>query len=137
MNQLILIFMMFGMVGCGLRDGQAGLNGAPGVKGDTGAVGATGPQGVPGPAGANGSNGTNGTNGADASPVTIVPFCPGFTATYPSVFPEYGICLQNQLYGVYSANGGFMALLPPGTYSSNGINASCTFTIGANCQVTQ
>jgi hypothetical protein len=41
------------------------------------------------------------------------------------------------MYGVYSDNGGFLSELPPGEYSSDGINASCSFTIGANCSVTQ
>lgn len=134
MVKFIIAIMMVGMVGCG-RNGRAGVDGGVGPQGAQGNAGATGAQGAPGNPGSNGLNGTNGTNGADAAPLTIVPFCPGFTPSYPNVFPEYGICLQNQLYGVYSANGGFMALLPPGTYSSNGINASCTFTISANCQV--
>jgi hypothetical protein len=85
-------------------------------------VGPTGPQGNP---------------GTDATPVTVVQFCSGVTPTYPSNFPEYGICLGGNLYGVYSANDGFLAELPPGEYSSDGINASCTFTIQPNCVVSQ
>jgi len=100
-------------------------NGAVGATGPTGATGAQGPQG---PAG---------QNGTDATPITFVQFCSGFTPTYPSSFPEYGICVNNVMYGVYSANGGFLAELLPGEYSSDGINASCTFTIGQNCQVSQ
>jgi len=87
--------------------------------------------------GIQGQQGPQGNPGQDATPVTVVQFCQGVTPAYPSSFPEYGICLDNQLYGIYSANGGFLALLPPGTYSSDGINASCTFTIAQNCQVSQ
>ena len=79
-------------------------------------------------------NGTNGTNGTVITPIQ---FCTNFTQSYPNTFAESGICINNTMYGVYSANGGFLAELPPGTYSSDGINASCTFTIGQNCTVTQ
>src|ERR1700689_3913792 len=99
-------------------------------KGESGNDGASivGPQGAPGqsivgPVGPAGAPGLNGTNGIDATPVTIVQFCSNVTPTYPSVFPEYGICLGGQLYGVYSANGGFLALLPPGEYNSNAIGS--------------
>lgn len=104
-------------------------------NGNTGATGQTGQTGATGPQGTAGTNGTNGTNGVDATPVTVVQFCPNVTPTYPSSFPEYGICLAGSLYGVYSANDGFLAELPPGEYESDGINASCTFTIEPNCIV--
>jgi hypothetical protein len=89
--------------------------------------------------GSNGHDGLNGQNGQNGSPGTVitpVQFCsPGFVPSYPNSFPEYGLCIDNVLYGVYSQNGGFLAKLPPGSYSSNGINASCTFTITAGCGV--
>jgi len=91
--------------------------------------------GKEGPQGMAGANGTNGTNGVDASSVVPIQLCPGFVPTYPNVFPEYALCIDHQLYGVYSANGGFMALLPPGVYSSNGIGATCNLTVKANCVV--
>ncbi len=84
----------------------------------------------------------NGMNGA-TSPAPVIPpqqvittvqLCPG-TTTYPSVFVEYALCINNQLYGVYSVNGGFLSLLPPGTYSSNAIGSSCSLTIAADCKV--
>jgi len=87
--------------------------------------------------GATGATGAAGQNGTNATPITFVQFCSGFTPSYPNTFPEYGLCVNNVMYGVYSANGGFLAELPPGEYSSDGINASCTFTIGQNCQVSQ
>jgi hypothetical protein len=94
-----------------------GAAGAAGQTGATGATGATGPQGLPG------------TN------ITWVQFCTSCTATYPSDFPEGAFCINNNLYAVYSANDGFMSLLPPGEYSSDGINCSCTFTVAANCKI--
>jgi hypothetical protein len=108
-----------------VQNGSQGIQGVPGQvgsTGQTGATGATGPQGDPGAAG---------------TVITAVQFCPGFTPTYSSDFPEVGLCIAGQLYGVYSTNGGFLALLPPGTYSSNGITATCTFTISDNCVVSQ
>jgi hypothetical protein len=85
----------------------------------------------------NGTNGSPGINGINASSdVSIVQLCPGFTPSYPQVFPESALCIDNQLWGVYSANGGFGLLMPPGQYASTGVNASCNLTIGANCEVT-
>jgi hypothetical protein len=66
----------------------------------------------------------------------IVQFCPG-TTSYPQTFNEIGFCINSQLYAVYSANSGFLTLVPPGTYSSDGINSSCTFVVGQNCEVSQ
>lgn len=103
------------------------------VKGDTGATGSTGSQGNVGPGG---GPGANGAPGQDATPVVAIQLCPSsFIPSYPNVFPESALCVGNNLYGVYSAHGGFLALLPPGVYSSNGINASCTFTVSAGCVV--
>lgn len=65
---------------------------------------------------------------------TMVQFCPG-TAVYPSSFPEVGICLNNQIYAVYSVNSGFLTLIPPGNYSSNAVGSSCNFTVLPNCQI--
>lgn len=96
--------------------------------------GAIGPVGETGATGQQGNPGINGTN---ATPITAIQFCSNVTPVYSSHFPEFGLCLGGSLYGVYSQNGGFLALLPPGTYYSNGINASCTFTIGPNCEVIQ
>ena len=121
--------------------GKTGATGAAGPQGQTGATGATGaqgqigPQGAPGQIGLTGPQGTQGLPGTNATPITTVQLCGSCHAVYPSVFPEVGVCIDNQLYGVYSANGGFFALLTPGTYSSDGIDCSCTLTISANCQV--
>lgn len=92
--------------------------------------------GTNGTNGTDGTNGTNGTNGTDGTIITPVQFCPSsFVPNYPNTFPEVGFCINNQLYGVYSENDGFMTLLTPGEYESDGINASCTFTIEADCVV--
>ena len=120
--RLIGLLLGVSIVACG---GPPGLRGTPGLTGDAGATGAGGEAGA---VGATGSGGMQ---------VTAVQLCPpSFVPTYPNVFPEYALCVSRQLYGVYSANGGFLALLPPGQYSSNGVNASCTFTIGLDCSVT-
>lgn len=84
--------------------------------------------------GLNGSNGANGTNGTNASPVTIVNLCPGVNS-YPGVFIEVAFCINSELYGVYSSNGGFMTKLSDGNYSSNAIGSSCSLTING-CSVT-
>lgn len=101
-----------------------------------GSNGTNGNDGTNGSDGTDGTNGTNGSNGIDATPITVVQLCaPSFVPSYPSVFPEVALCIDNNLYGVYSANGGFFSELTPGTYSSDGINSSCTLTVGPNCQV--
>lgn len=92
-----------------------------------GNIGPRGPQGAPGNAG------QDGHNGADA-PASVVKLCPG-TDTYPTVFVEYALCLNNQLYAVYSIPNAFMTLLTPGNYASNGIGSSCNLTVGPNCLV--
>jgi len=102
------------------------------LNGTNGANGANGAQGIQGVAG---TNGTNGTNGSNATAVTAVQFCTG-TGSYPSTFPEVGFCINDRLWGVYSDHGGFMTEILPGTWSSNGINSSCTFTVHAHCEVT-
>lgn len=85
--------------------------------------------------GTDGANGTNGTSGTDGTVITPIQFCTGFTQSYPNTFAESGVCIAGIMYGVYSANGGFLSMLPPGEYSSDGINASCTFSISVNCVV--
>jgi hypothetical protein len=110
-------------------------NGSNGAQGPQGAVGEQGPVGSQGPTGAPGLDGLNGNNGSPGTVVTPIQFCPNVTAGYPNNFPEYGLCVNNQMYGVYSTNGGFLALLPPGEYSSDGVNADCTFEIEVDCVV--
>lgn len=82
-------------------------------------------KGDPGPAGSPGLN---------ASSMTIVQLCHG-TATYPSVFIEIALCLDNRLYAVYSIPGAFLTYLPPGGYTSIGIGSSCDFRVVAGCVI--
>jgi len=97
-------------------------------KGPVGPQGEAG-QSIVGPPGPTGSPGPSGTI------ITMKQLCGSCVPTYPSVFAESVMCIDNQLYGVYSANGGFLSLLTPGTYTSNGINCSCTITIGNDCSI--
>jgi len=80
-------------------------------------------------------NGTNGVNGANGTIVNPVRFCKSTPSSYPTVFSEVGFCINNILYSVYSANDGFLTALPNGTYNSDGINSSCSFTVNG-CIVT-
>lgn len=123
-----IIGMMLVVSACGRGVGNSGSPGPQGPKGDTGNQGASGEAGIAG------TNGANGLDGAPGTAVNFIQLCPG-TPVYPSTFIEYGVCVNNQLYAVYSSNGGFLALLPPGAYSSNAIGSTCNFNVGANCAV--
>lgn len=101
--------------------------GATGDLGPRGSQGAAG-ESVVGPAGPQGQPGINGTS------VSVVKFCPGVT-TYPSKFVEVGFCIGSKLYGTYSDHDGFSTELPPGSYGSYGINASCNFSVLPNCGI--
>lgn len=86
----------------------------------------------------NGTNGLNGSPGAPGAPgtvVSVVQLCPG-VPSYPGVFVEVGVCISNQLYGVYSIPNAFFTLLPPGNYTSSGIGSACNLTVKAGCIVT-
>jgi hypothetical protein len=109
---LILLMLMLSLSACRGPRGDAGTAGAVGA---TGAQGQQGDQGPVGPA------------GADGTAVTLVKLCPQ-TPSY-GTFVEFGMCINGSLYGVYSANGGFLALLPNGNYTSNGIGSSCNLTV--------
>lgn len=107
----------------------------PGPKGDTGAPGIQGVTGPTGNPGESGKDGEDGAPGKDATPVTVVPLCPGTTA-YPTRFVEIAFCIDGKLYAVYSTNNGFETQLVPGAYYSNAIGSTCNFSVGANCEVT-
>ena len=160
-----LVICIVTLSACAGPVGPQGAQGIQGETGATGSQGPAGPQGAPGTNGSscsvaavpasnvapnggsliqctdgtqslvlNGTNGTNGSNGTPGTLVTPIQFCPG-TPSYPSTFPEVGFCINNQIYAVYSANNGFLTVVEPGTWSSNAIGSSCTFTVSANCQV--
>lgn len=137
MRYLIVITLL--LTGCcppGYVTGPRGAQGVAGPSGEKGDTGGIGPQGLPGLSivGPVGPAGINGTNGVDATPVTVVSLCPGVT-TYPGIFVEVALCISGDLYGVYSANGGFLTYLPPGRYTSNAIGSACNLTVGTNCAV--
>jgi hypothetical protein len=138
--------------------GIPGLQGPPGPAGPQGPAGPSGPQGTAGnsvvfseqpstapecPDGGTDITITSGTtavttsvcNGINSTPVTAINLCPGNT-TYPDVFVEIALCINSQLYAVYSIPGSFLTLIPPGRYSSNAIGSACDLTVSPNCVVT-
>lgn len=139
----VIVCLVLGLVGCKGKSGDSIV----GQRGQVGAIGVVGPQGPAGNDGTNGVDGQNGTNGSngldgavgpkgeDGTVITPIQFCPNVVPTYPSTFPESGLCINGNIFAVYSANDGFLALIPPGVYSSNAIGSSCTFTVLANCQI--
>jgi len=93
--------------------------------------------GAPGKDGTNGKDGTagtNGINGQNGSVVTFVKFCPQVTS-YPSVFVEVGLCIDGELFAVYSVNNGFGVKLETGNYSSHAIGSACSFSVQPGCVV--
>lgn len=86
-------------------------------------------------AGPVGPTGSKGDPGVSVNQITVVQFCPGVTPTYPLTFPEIGLCINNSLYAVYSANDGFLTQVPPGQYRSNAIGSACNFTVLSNCVI--
>lgn len=89
-------------------------------------------QGPHGDRGSDGSPGTAGINGTSGTVVSVLQLCLG-TPSYPSTFIEDAVCINNQLYAVYSTNGGFLTQLTPGAYSSNAVGSRCNFTVLPGC----
>lgn len=73
-------------------------------------------------------------DGVNATPVSIINLCPG-TTTYPTTFIEVALCIDNNLWGVYSYSNGFLTELPPGDYMSNAVGSNCNFHVGVGCVV--
>jgi hypothetical protein len=66
-----------------------------------------------------------------------VQFCTGYTTTYPSVFPEFGFCINSQIYAVYwDGKNAWEGEIVPGYYDSTSTSAPCDFTVSAGCEVT-
>lgn len=74
----------------------------------------------------------NGSNGTPGTVLTPIQFCPNVVPTFPTVFPEVGFLISGSIYAVYSANDGFLTVIPPGTYTSNAVGSACNFTVNAN-----
>ena len=114
MKYLLLVILALGVIGCAQpKNGSTGL---AGPKGDTGS------KGDPGPV------------GQDGKIATVVNLCVG-VPHYGTVYVETALCINNQLYAVYSVPGAFLTLLTPGAYSSNGIGSACNLTVLPNCVV--
>lgn len=123
---LFMIAIAFSLASC-----SQGHKGDKGENGDT-VVGPAGPQGDPGQ---DGRDGAVGPAGADGRIATVVPLCPG-VSSYPGVFVEVALLINGSLYAVYSANDGFLTLIPPGDYHSNAIGSACNFHVNADATVT-
>lgn len=95
---------------------------------------ACGKTGSSGPKGEEGEAGAQGNPGVDVSTVNVIQLCPGAT-TYPGVFVEVAICINHELYGVYTSPA-FLTLIPPGTYNSTAIGSACSLTVADDCVVT-
>jgi len=120
--------------------GEPGPAGAPGERGEAGPVGPA--SSVPGPAGKDGATGPMGPMGPAGSPgnsVVAMRFCPSVGApSYPTRFPEVGLCIGNSLYAVYwDGRNSWMAEVPPGSYRSTATGLGCNFTVGLSCQITE
>lgn len=124
------------VLGCG-QQGPGGVQGPPGIPGSScSVINVNDPVLAPN-GGAQiicGSSVALVLNGVPGSSITPVQLCPG-TISYPSTFIEYGWCLNNKLWGVYSANDGFLTYFPSGSYQSNAIGSRCNLTVGVNCSV--
>lgn len=132
----VALVLALASFGCG--DNSVHIPGPQGEVGPAGPQGPKGDSGLDGIDGLQGQIGPQGIPGVPASPgttVTFIKFC-NETPSYPSAFPEFGLCVDGEIFAVYSTHGGFGVKIPPGTYSSNGVNSSCTFTVQANCVVT-
>ncbi len=160
MRNLMFIVMLLALASCGKLEvlkGEAGTNGAPGKDGLSCMVtpiAATGivadpaqyggallscpngsqllTNGAPGVQGLDGAQGLPGTPGQVVLPLQL---CPG-TPSYPSTFIEVAFCINNELWAVFSVNGGFLTKLTPGTYSSNAVGSSCNFNVEPSCVIT-
>ena len=91
-----------------------------------------GPQGIPG---TNGMPSPMGPQYPGGSVITPVQFCPGSITSYPTTYAEVGLCINNNIWAVYSANDGFLTEIVPGYYTSNAIGSSCNFTVLPNCVI--
>lgn len=82
-----------------------------------------------------GNAGEAGAKGLDGSTITTVQFCPGLSS-YPSTFPEVGLCISNKLYGVFwISNSAFMAEIPTGNYVSTSTSLPCSFKVTTSCNI--
>lgn len=68
--------------------------------------------------------------------VYAVQFCPGYKVKYPTVFPEYGFCIEGQLYATYwDGSNAWTTQMGVGAYMSTSTSAPCDFRYLGNCKV--
>jgi hypothetical protein len=147
---LAILGISSGLSGCG-KQGAPGSQGVQGIPGSNCtvtllAVGSPGASNggslIQCPDGSsslvlNGNNGENGQAGTPGTVVTPIQFCTGYTTTYPSSFPEFGVCINNLIYAVYwDGSNAWLAQIVPGYYASTSTNAACDFTVAENCTIT-
>lgn len=146
MNKLILIMLM--LSGCGSSPyGVVGPQGATGTTGQSGTSCTVTNVAIGQPGAPNGGSliscpdGTsqvvlNGSPGTNGSSIAMIQFCPGYTTTYPAIFPEFGVCSSNNIYAVYyDKTNAWLAEIAPGYYSSTSTNAPCNFMVGPDCEI--
>ena len=120
--------------------GAQGEQGPQGPKGDQGVPGVQGPQGDVGPQGPKGDTGAAGPQGipGTAASYYVVELCPEINGKKSILPADYGICLNGNLYSVWT-NGKetWFTELVPAYYSSKLFYASCSFTVTDHCKVTR
>lgn len=118
------------------NNGAAGATGSSGLIGNTGEQGIQGSTGIIGPTGAIGITGSEGVTGNSGANISYIKFCNNYIGSYPGSFPEYGICIDNNLFAVYwDGRNSWLAMVYPGYYKSTSTTAPCNFTVLPNCIV--
>lgn len=136
MRALIEWLLIFFIVGCGTDNVFIPVRGINGTNGTNGIDGTTGTQGQAGSTGAKGDTGAQGVPGLPGTVVTAVQFCPNYTTTYPSSFPEYGVCINGSLYATYwDGHQAWTAKIVPGDYTTTATGAPCNFKVVSGCTI--
>lgn len=150
MNKIIILLPII-LVSCGQQEqptqrvekvrvveGPAGKDGAPGKNGRDGRDGVDGDKGNDGMNGRDGVDGKDGVDGVDGisvPPVTGVRFC---AEGVSSSFPEYGICIDGDIYAVYwSGKNSWLTKIVPGKYQTTTDFGNCTFTVQPKCVISR
>ena len=91
-NQIGLVFLVVGLVGCGGVTGATGTGGSPGTAGTTGAAGTGGTTGTAGTAGTTGTGGTTGAGGTTGTAGTTDTGGTGGTGGTAGACASLGAC---------------------------------------------
>lgn len=83
-----------------------------------------------------GKTGMPGQDGQDAEIITVK-FCPNLIDSYGTQYSEYGVCINNKVYAVYSTNNqSFLTELSAGRYTTTTPFGNCQFTVvEGSCEV--